>query len=310
MRFRRDLFITVATVAIASAIRVSLGPVLSDRAAFQLYTLAVMISAWVGGRWSGVATTAVSTGIGIWLFIAPFNQPSIHEARDITQIGLFLGTGIAISLLAGQMHDAHKRAEGGAMEAKRVSEEYSALLESIDEGFEAVDRNFHLTYINSAAASLVRATAGGVAGRTPAEALGREVWNDFPATLNPAVEHQLRQVMEDRTPAASEHFHEASGRWYAVSAYPFRDGISIIFRDVTSRKKTEAARERLIGELREALAKVRTLRGLIPICAGCKKIRNDKGYWEQVEVYIRERSDADFSHGICPECAKHYWKPG
>jgi hypothetical protein len=46
------------------------------------------------------------------------------------------------------------------------------------------------------------------------------------------------------------------------------------------------------------------LRGLLPICSSCKKIRNDQGYWEQIEVYIRDHSEADFSHGICPECAQ------
>jgi PleD family two-component response regulator len=63
-------------------------------------------------------------------------------------------------------------------------------------------------------------------------------------------------------------------------------------------------KEKLIGELQEALAKVKTLSGLLPICSSCKKIRDDKGYWNQIETYIRERSEADFTHGICPKCAK------
>ena len=60
---------------------------------------------------------------------------------------------------------------------------------------------------------------------------------------------------------------------------------------------------RLVAQLREALAKVKILSGLLPICASCKKIRDDGGYWTQVEVYVREHSDADFTHSICPECA-------
>jgi PleD family two-component response regulator len=63
-------------------------------------------------------------------------------------------------------------------------------------------------------------------------------------------------------------------------------------------------KEKLIVELQEALAKVKTLSGLLPICSSCKKIRDDKGYWNQIETYIRERSEADFTHGICPKCAK------
>ena len=76
------------------------------------------------------------------------------------------------------------------------------------------------------------------------------------------------------------------------------------FVDITKRKEVEADRENLITKLQDALAKIRTLRGIIPICSSCKKIRDDKGYWNQIENYIKEHSDADFSHGICPECAK------
>ncbi len=75
-------------------------------------------------------------------------------------------------------------------------------------------------------------------------------------------------------------------------------------RDLTDVKQAAAKREQLIDELKEALGKIKTLKGLFPICASCKKIRDDQGYWNQIEEYIRDRSDAKFSHGICPECAK------
>ncbi len=75
-------------------------------------------------------------------------------------------------------------------------------------------------------------------------------------------------------------------------------------RDITDRKRVEKERERLIGELQQALAEIKTLRGIVPICASCKKIRDDEGYWQQVEVYVRDHTEAEFSHGICPECAR------
>jgi hypothetical protein len=62
--------------------------------------------------------------------------------------------------------------------------------------------------------------------------------------------------------------------------------------------------EKLLHKLQEAMGQLKVLRGILPICANCKKIRDDKGYWKQVEVYIRDHSEADFSHSICPECAK------
>lgn len=70
--------------------------------------------------------------------------------------------------------------------------------------------------------------------------------------------------------------------------------------------RAEAEREKLITELQEALTHVKTLRGCLPICAACKKIRDDKGYWTRIEQYIMEHTDADFTHGVCPDCAKKF----
>ena len=71
--------------------------------------------------------------------------------------------------------------------------------------------------------------------------------------------------------------------------------------------RAERERDRLIVQLEEALAKVKKLSGLLPICAGCKKIRDDNGYWNQIELYLKEHSEVIMSHGICPECAKKYY---
>jgi PAS domain S-box-containing protein len=74
--------------------------------------------------------------------------------------------------------------------------------------------------------------------------------------------------------------------------------------DITAKKVAEVERERMIRKLQEALARVKQLSGLLPICASCKKIRDDKGYWTRIENYIRAHSEAEFSHGLCPQCAE------
>ncbi len=66
--------------------------------------------------------------------------------------------------------------------------------------------------------------------------------------------------------------------------------------------KAERERDKLIRELQDAMANIKILRGLLPICASCKKIRDDKGYWNQLETYILKHSEAEFTHGICPDC--------
>ncbi|MBF0502147.1 MAG: PAS domain-containing protein [Candidatus Riflebacteria bacterium] len=108
-----------------------------------------------------------------------------------------------------------------------------------------------------------------------------------------------------------EHMHYAAdGRkvFVEVSAYPITNesGEIISFvhisRDITNRKEYETERERLISELQKSIAEIKTLSGMLPICASCKKIRDDKGYWTQIESYISEHSETQFTHGICPEC--------
>lgn len=74
--------------------------------------------------------------------------------------------------------------------------------------------------------------------------------------------------------------------------------------EIEERRKAQIEKDKLIVELRDALSKVKTLSGLVPICASCKKIRDDKGYWNQLELYLSHHTGADFTHGICPECSQ------
>lgn len=80
----------------------------------------------------------------------------------------------------------------------------------------------------------------------------------------------------------------------------------MVGREMARRHRAELEREKLIGELRQTLAQVKTLSGLIPICAWCKSVRNDQGYWQTVEQYVHSHSDASFSHSICPSCREKF----
>lgn len=86
-------------------------------------------------------------------------------------------------------------------------------------------------------------------------------------------------------------------------------GINLFLTDITEKKRLEKERENLINDLQNALAEIKTLRGILPLCSFCKKIKNDKGNWEQVDTYIEKHSEANISHSLCPECLKkHYPK--
>ena len=100
------------------------------------------------------------------------------------------------------------------------------------------------------------------------------------------------------------------GRWFSLVIDPIRDeagnlvGAVQIISDITERKEAAEEQERLVRELKDALAQVKTLKGFLPICASCKGIRDDEGYWHRVEKYIGDHAGVKFSHGLCPDCAQ------
>jgi PAS domain S-box-containing protein len=104
---------------------------------------------------------------------------------------------------------------------------------------------------------------------------------------------------------------DGSFRWLLWNAAPDSHGrvIYSVARDVTERKRAEEEREQLVRELQAALAEVRSLRAILPICSYCKRVRDDENYWQSVEAYISEHTDTRFSHGICPSCFEREVEP-
>lgn len=137
----------------------------------------------------------------------------------------------------------------------------------------------------------------------------------FPKNRRKEIQEILDKVRQGNTVAEleTERLHKnGQAIPVAVTVSPIRDaageiiGASSIARDITAQKKAEVERQLLIQELMAAAKKVRTLTGLLPICATCKRVRDDKGYWEQVESYVTKHSTVTFTHSICPDCAKDY----
>lgn len=193
-----------------------------------------------------------------------------------------------------------------AEEALKKSEEALwSLINAPDEALLLIDEKGTILMANEILAHRL--------GKRVQEVLGTCQYDYFPPHVAEHRRKQYDRVMKTGKPV---HFEdERKGRFFEIFGYPvFGDGgkvtkIAVFARDITARKEDEKQREGLIAELQDSMAKVKMLSGMLPICSSCKKIRNDEGYWQQVEVYIKDHSEAEFTHGLCPECAERLY-PG
>jgi PAS domain-containing protein len=144
----------------------------------------------------------------------------------------------------------------------------------------------------------------------PGELVGRPCHEVLYGCNQPCSGCPHQQALRAISPIAREVIDARGGVPLMVSCSPFFNeagesaGSVHVPRDISEQKRAEVKREELISQLQHAVAKVKLLSGLLPICSACKKIRDDQGYWTQLETYIRDHSEAQFTHGICPQCSE------
>lgn len=153
-----------------------------------------------------------------------------------------------------------------------------------------------------------------VLGYRPEEVVGKETFDFMPeqeaGRLKGLFEQALTSGVALRNIENSNIHKNGSIITLETSGVPIFDdagsvvGYRGIDRDISARKRAEVRLQQESDKLKQALAKVKRLSGMLPICASCKMIRDDKGYWSDIEAYIQTHSDAEFSHGICPQCAQ------
>jgi len=172
----------------------------------------------------------------------------------------------------------------------------SAVVETMGDGVLVLDDEGMLVDFNPAAGRLIGIDESARPG----------------ATLPPLPPPLARVLAGARVDLHDEVMLEAGGRNLTIElrAAPLTTrsgkplGRLIVLRDITDRRAAEKERERLVADLQNAVSEIRTLRGLLPICSSCKRVRDDSGYWSQIETYIGKHADVRFSHGLCPDCAK------
>ena len=177
----------------------------------------------------------------------------------------------------------------------------SLLIEKMVDGILVLDARDHVVDINPAAERII--------GRPQNKVVGQQLTRVVPLESD-----RVSQFLGANEGRAELSLGQGSARGhYDVRLSPIQDprgqpvGRLIVLRDITQRKRMEEERELLLQQLQSTLAEIRQLTGLLPICAHCKRIRDDQGYWQNVEVYVRDHSDAEFSHGICPVCMQELY---
>lgn len=252
----------------------------------------------------------------------------ISEQNDYHAAGqwLVLGSVLAALLLLLATHLAsrelafRRRVEAKLKETLLLQ---NAILASADYGIVTTSPAGVVQTFNPAAERLLGYSATEVIGketpmlwRDPQELIAREENSSARELPAPTFEAIAKRVKANKVDEGEWTFIRKDGSRFpsllVITSLANEQGGFLgflgVFRDISEWKKNEAERERLITELKETLTHVKTLSGLIPICAWCKSVRSDTGYWQTVEQYVRNHSDASFSHGVCPSCATKFKK--
>ncbi|MGR3178604.1 MAG: response regulator [Candidatus Anammoxibacter sp.] len=195
---------------------------------------------------------------------------------------------------------------------KESEEWFSTTLASIGDAVIATDTKGIVTFLNPVAQSMINWNREDACGKHLRDIVkiinnGTDKEEDCPVT---------KVIKSGNAIELKNHtLVDKAGKKIPISdsAAPIRNGegkiigVVFVFSDITEQKRAEEERERLVKEREEALDKVKILSGFIPICAACKQIRDDDGNWNQIEEYIRDHSEAEFTHGMCPKCLREYY---
>jgi PAS domain S-box-containing protein len=190
-----------------------------------------------------------------------------------------------------------------AEEALRASEQrYRMLVEQAGEGIVICNRDGKILMVNSKACELV--------GHPQEEIINQDVQSFISPEDLRRQPLRFEQLQKGELIRDERIIFKKDGERITIdvsSKHISDNTYQVIFRDVSQRKAHEEKRDGLIGYLEKALESVQTLESLLPICSTCKKIRDDKGYWQQIDAYITEHTGTLFSHTICENCTKNYY---
>jgi len=276
---------------------------------YPLGFLCIPVLVWTAFRF-GPRETATAmlllAGIAIWGTLSGFG-PFVRETQNESLLLLqsFMGVTaiMALALAAGAVEQ--RRAEAART---REAADTRAILDMALDAVIGMDEHGVITNWNPRAEVIFGWTAGEAIGKKLSEVV-------IPPQYREAHIRGLRHFLATgQGPVLNRRIEitalRRDGTEFPVelSILPLKVGTSYRFNafiaDISERLRAKEELERMVRDLMDALTQVKTMKGLLPICASCKKIRTDEGYWKNIEAYIEEHSEASFTHGICQDCAQ------
>lgn len=297
-----QLIVALATILqfVAALLAFNLLAITGKRTAWGLIPLAVIF-------------LAVLRGLSLLVYAEDEQMSSYDLSFEVGGILItaFLVAGlVAVTPLFKKLNSTIGKLQKAEEETRRTAKILDDITANIAEGIYVFDARGHFSFMNQEAQRLTGWTFAELEGKVVHDAIH---YRRHDLSRMPIEECQMIGVIKtgQTYTSSDEIFVKKDGTVFPISVIssPICENGEVVaavtaFRDITEEKKLIAEREELIEQLQVSLETIKTLHGIIPICASCKKIRDDEGYWNQLEAYIRNHTGCEFSHGICPECAR------
>lgn len=268
-------------------------PIADRQISLVLLMGAVVVNAWICGWRAGLLATAICASGNVVMHI--------FSGYDLVSESIRLTAFLSLALLILTITVLRQVAEDALSESETqlraiLDHSRDPIAVTLDGVHQFVNRAYLRMFGYDSAEELVGTCVLDVIAPDDRESILKRIENRAYGRSNPD-HYEARGLRRDGSHVDLE-IH--------VSSY--RQGeqelVLVILRDITDRKRAFQEKESLIAELREALSKVKQLHGLLPTCSSCRQIRDDDGKWHDMENYICEHSEANFSHGLCPTCAE------
>ena len=300
----RAWLIVAASLGFALLLRLSLDSLWKDRLPYAGFFLMALVVVHYVEVIPSLFVIISGFLLGSWFFVAP--RHTLHFGNPVDRIDAVFYFVICFIVIFYTRRT--RKALAREREAWLAMGQLAAIVESSEDAILARSLDGKIISWNSGACNLY--------GYTEAEAKSQPLtfltMPENASEMMPVLE-RVGRGEQIRHLETTQRKKDGAIVEVSLSVSPVRNatgeiiGVSTIARDISEEKRAERERERLLVELQCLLGEVKTLTGLLPICSYCKKIRDDKGYWNQIEHYIGKHSRANFTHSVCPACAQHQY---